>query len=68
MNAGTASRRRAPSNEVLLVERVLHVDDFDLQSTNQLIDLNRSLPLCFLLLNLNGCSYCGLLLAADFSF
>jgi hypothetical protein len=68
MNAATARRRRAPSDEVFLVERVLHVNDLDLQPSNQLIDLNRRLPLCFLLLNLNGCSDNGLLLAADFSF
>ena len=68
MYAPAASRRRAPCNEVLLVERVLHVDYLDLQASNQLIDLDRCLPVCFLLLHLDGCPNNGLLLAADFSF
>ena len=68
MNAPAASRGRAPRNEVLLVERVLHADDLNLQPANQLIDLNSRLPLCFLFLNLIGSSYNSLLLASYFGF
>ena len=68
MNAAAARWRGAPSNKVLLVERVLHVDDLDLQPSNQLIDLDRGLLVCFLLLHLDGRPNNGLLLAADFSF
>lgn len=68
MYAPAASRRRAPSNEVLLVERILHVDYLDLQPSDQLIDLDSCLLVCFLLLHLDSCPNNGLLLAADFSF
>ena len=68
VNAAAARWRGTPSNKVLLVERVLHVDDLDLQPSNQLIDLDRGLLVCFLLLHLDGRPNNGLLLAADFSF